>query len=83
VVATHLEELGRCALRLVGELLVEHHEALVVTVAPPEVHGPTTRRLPTVRLRELLDLVGRDPQPDDVPVEAERHVHVPDTDGDV
>ena len=64
-------------------MLVEDDEAGVRAVDPPEVAGPPLRRREPGCLRELLDLVGRDAQAQHIAVEAEGHVHVADTDGDV
>ena len=83
VVAAHLEQLRGLALDVVGDLLVEHDEARVRTVDPPEVDGPALRRRLPGALRELLDLVGGDAQAEDVAVEPERDLHVPHADRDV
>ncbi len=82
VMAAHLEQLGGFTLDLVGDLLVEHHEARVRPVDPAQVHGSALCRRLARPLRELLDLVGGHTQTEDVAVEAERAFHVayPDCD---
>ena len=52
-------------------------------VDPAEVHGAALGRILPWALRELLDVVGRHPQAEDVAVEAERDLHVAYSDGDV
>ena len=83
MVDADLEELGRLTAADLRELLVQHDEGLVWTLAPSEIHPAPLqcRRVP--ERRDLLDGVQGYVHPEDVPIERERSVHVPDADRDV